>query len=155
MNRLLVCLLLACASTAVKAQKKAIDLDKVEIAATNADFIKAFNEDNITKIPSFYTPGAILMPPNSSKYNGRAAVKEYYRANFPLLSDFTSSTSNITVIEGKTAYEDGSYVLTIMLPGATDPMVDRGKYLYVWQKGEDGRWRLQYNMFNSDLAPAK
>ena len=51
---------------------------------------------------------------------------------------------------GDLVYVVGTYTLTTKA-GKAKPVVDRGKYLAVWKKQDDGSWKAEANTWNSDL----
>lgn len=134
--------------------QKNIDEAKAAITAARAEYLKAYNADDPIKTAFYYGNTALLMPPNQQKITGRAAIKEYYKTNAQIYSDYFSSTTKVA-IEDKTAIETGTYTVTVQLPGATESFIDRGKYVCIWQKGDDDKWRIGYDIYNTDLAPAK
>lgn len=137
----------------VQAQKN-VEEAKAAINATHAEFMKAFNADDAIKAAYYYSNTALLMVPNQQKLAGRNAIKEYYKTYAQVYNDYFCTTNTLNVLD-KMAYETGSYVVTVQIPGAAETYVDRGKYLIVWQKGEDGKWKIMYDVYNTDLAPSK
>jgi ketosteroid isomerase-like protein len=51
---------------------------------------------------------------------------------------------------GDFAYDIGTYQLTMNDPQGK-PNSDRGKYMVVWKKQADGKWKAVGDMFSSDL----
>jgi len=54
---------------------------------------------------------------------------------------------------GDLAYSHGTFEITLMPPGASAPIKDRGKYLDVRKKQRDGRWLYVMDFWSSDLPP--
>lgn len=140
-------------TNSVQAQKN-VEEAKAAINVAHAEFMKAFNADDAIKAAYYYSNTALLMVPNQQKLTGRNAIKEYYKTYAQVYNDYFCTTNTLNVID-KLAYETGSYVVTVQIPGAAETYVDRGKYLLIWQKGEDGKWKIQYDVYNTDLAPSK
>lgn len=153
MKKSILFLLLIGASLAGQAQKN-VEEAKAAIAAARLDFQKMFNADDAIKTAYYYSNRALFMPPNQAKVSGRAAVKEYYKSFAQVYSDYAAST-NTLVVDNKMAYETGSYIITVLIPGATETYVDRGKYLCIWQREDDGKWKILYDIYNTDLPPSK
>ncbi|MGH7983124.1 MAG: YybH family protein, partial [Candidatus Udaeobacter sp.] len=51
---------------------------------------------------------------------------------------------------GDLAYTTGTYELT-MNDASGKPINDRGKYVEVWKKQADGKWKVVADIWNSDL----
>jgi ketosteroid isomerase-like protein len=51
---------------------------------------------------------------------------------------------------GDLACLSGTYELTMNDPGGK-PVSDRGKYVEVWEKQADGKWKCGTDIWNSDL----
>ncbi|MCU0371318.1 MAG: hypothetical protein MUC31_07880 [Bacteroidales bacterium] len=62
------------------------------------------------------------------------------------------TTKEIFIGEGMLV-DIGSYTLTLDFPGLTEPKVDNGKYLNVWRKDKEGRWRIVAETWNADKSP--
>jgi len=55
---------------------------------------------------------------------------------------------------GDLAYIMGAYTLA-MKDSQGNPVNDHGKFVEVWKKQADGKWKVEADIFNSDLpAPA-
>ena len=55
--------------------------------------------------------------------------------------------------DGDLAYEIGTYKVNMTIPGMPNTMDDNGKYLTVWQKQDDGSWKMKVETWNSDNNP--
>ncbi len=50
---------------------------------------------------------------------------------------------------GDVAYEVGAYTLKIE-PEGGQAATDKGKYVVVWKRQADGRWKLQVDIWNTN-----
>jgi ketosteroid isomerase-like protein len=95
---------------------------------------------------ALYADDAVLMPPNSPAFNGRAAVEKFWGG---LVSMGGGTDVDLIVddiaISGDVAIERGHYELT-------KPFPDSGKYVVVW-RNRGGKWLITHDIFNSNLAP--
>jgi ketosteroid isomerase-like protein len=48
-------------------------------------------------------------------------------------------------------FEIGQYALTIQSAEQETPIEDKGKYVVVWKKGDDGIWMLHVDIWNTSL----
>ena len=94
------------------------------------------------------------MPPNAPSATTKEAIRKIWK---DLLTDANISwkRKNVEVTQsGDLAFSSGTYEVTLNYPTGT-PVNDRGKYLEVWKKQADGKWKCVADAWNSDLpAPA-
>ena len=88
-------------------------------------------------VAGFFTEDAKVLPPAAPIVSGRKAIEEFWRAALER-SDFTFKTTELEVA-GDTAYEIGE----------TDTGQAKAKYLVVWLRCPDGRWRLHRDIWNN------
>jgi len=127
-------------------------LSEEDIAAIR-NTAAAYHEAAVAKdwdaVATYYTTDAVIMPPNQPAVQGRDGIKEWY-ASFPPVTEV-----ELPIIEidgrGDLAYARGTYTLTIVMEGVTEPLTDSGKNLAIWRKQTDGSWRIAVDTFNSDL----
>jgi len=130
----------------VAAEEQAI---RAQVAAFNAA-IASYNDSAATAI---YAPDAVLLPPNQGRQTGSAYLEQMVAGLEPLKATFVVTTANVVVAaSGDMALEEGTWVTTI--PATTGAgFQDNGKYLAAWKKSS-GVWLVQYDIWNSDNAPA-
>jgi ketosteroid isomerase-like protein len=94
----------------------------------------------------YLQPGAI---------HGHAAIADYWRERLSTTRflDIQLTTNEVSVT-GDLAYEIGTS-RTKSQTGAALPVVSTGRYLAVWRRGVDGRWRIQADCAIPDPAPAR
>lgn len=99
-----------------------------------------------------YTDDAVSMPNNGPFLQGKAAIKEYYQRWAAMGMKFTDVDFVSVDVKGggKYAYEIGTYTMTIQVEGM-EPTTDQGKYLTVYEKGADGKWRIKIETWNTDV----
>jgi uncharacterized protein (TIGR02246 family) len=113
-------------------------------------FVAAANAKDAAGIGALYAEDAVLMPPNQEMVRGRAAIQAYWQGVIDAGAKDVSLTTTHVSSSGNVGYEAGTYQFTIAAPGA-QPVTDRGKYLVGLRREADGKWRLAYDVFNSDL----
>ena len=127
---------------------------KIEQALRDADaqLSAAAAAKDLDKTVSYYSDNAVVMPPNS----GRATTKEAIQSALKDLLASPGSTVSwkATKVEvaksGDLACVSGTYEeMTIDASGK--PVKDRGKYVKVWEKQPDGKWKCGADIWNSDL----
>ena len=133
----------------------AADMNSViEQALRDADaqLSAAATAKDLDKTMSYYSDAAVVMPPNS----GRATTKEAIRSALKdlLASPGAAVSWQATKVEvaksGDLACVSGTYEeMTIDAGGK--PGKERGKYVKVWEKQADGKWKCSADIWNSDL----
>jgi ketosteroid isomerase-like protein len=151
LQALSVLLLIGCVVALTSSVALAGDHDaatKALIALDN-DWSNAAVARDVDRVASFYAEDAHVYPPNEPLVVGRAAAKEAWGK---MLADPGVKLSWTTVsagAEGHTGWTAGTYEMSY--PGADGKTVtEHGKYLCVWRKGADGKWKAIHDMWNSD-----
>lgn len=152
-GRLLVLILMAVSITACNnaGSSGLSDHDREAIQKMSVEGVKLFNspsKDFATAVKFYYTEDAITLPPNEPAVQGRADQIAWYKAYPPF-----ELAEKIVELDGRgdLAYARLTYTLKIMMPGATEPVIDHGKGLEIWKKQSDGVWKCSCDVFNSDL----
>ncbi len=133
---------------------------KSEQALRDADaqWSKAAGAKDLDKTVSYYADDAIVMPPNASAATTKEAIRKVWQDLIasPGLVISWKATKVEVAKSGDLACLSGTYELT-MNDASGKPVNDRGKYVEVWEKQADGKWKCGADIWNSDLpaAPAE
>jgi uncharacterized protein (TIGR02246 family) len=124
---------------------------KEAIEQTAIAWETAFNAGDGKAVAELYTEDAALLPPDGARVDGRAAIGEFWQGAI----DSGLADADLEVVEvtesGDLAYEVGAFSLSA--PGADGARATvAGKYVIVWQRGDDGTWRLHRDIWNMDPA---
>ncbi len=139
----LMSLLLLCCATCL-AQSKPIDSDaRQQIDAGNQQWIDAMKQGNAALLVPGNTVDAVDCSPQGNCIRGQAALGEHMKEEMAKLgkADSASVISSGSVQQGRYVYEWGE-AKAHFSNGRT--IMDR--YLTVWQKQEDGSWKVFRNM---------
>jgi len=146
-------------STAAGAVCLAADA-KLEQAVRDADaqWSKAAAAKDLDKTVSYYSNDAIVMPPNASSATTKDAIRKVWQdlLTSPGVAISWKATKVEVAKSGDIGFVSGTYEVT-MNDASGKPVNDRGKYLEVWEKQADGKWKCGADIWNSDLpasAPA-
>jgi uncharacterized protein (TIGR02246 family) len=129
------------------------EADRSSIHAFVADFDKGVLAADWPSLANSYTEDGILLPPNAPVVQGRAAIEKFF-GGFPKITAFKQSVVEIEG-PGDPTYVRGTYEMTMLPPGAKEPLKDTGKILAVWRRQPDGSWLVSRVAWNSDLAPVR
>ena len=144
----LVLMAAACAPATVPGFTEA-DLAEIQATTEQALAIANSSRDWGQYVNVYYAPNAIVMPSNQEVVRGRDAIAAFFE-NYPPFTDLQFTSVEVDGGED-IAYVYGTYSLMLTLPGEEQPVPDRGKYIEIWRRQEDGSWKIELDIFNSDL----
>jgi ketosteroid isomerase-like protein len=133
---------------------------KIEQALRDLDaqWSAAAGAKDLDKTVSFYSDDAIVMPPNAPSATTKEAIRTVWKDLLasPGLTISWKTTKVEVAKSGDIAFLSGTYELT-MNDASGKPVNDRGKYVEVWEKQANGKWKCGADIWNSDLpvAPAE
>ncbi len=139
----LMSFLLLCCATCL-AQSKPITSDaRQQIDAGNQQWIDAMKQGNAALLVPGNTVDAVDCDPQGSCISGRSALGEHMKEEMAKLgkADSASVISSGSVQQGRYVYEWGE--AKAHFPNGKSIM---DRYLTVWQKQEDGSWKVFRNM---------
>ncbi|HVT43071.1 MAG TPA: SgcJ/EcaC family oxidoreductase [Thermoanaerobaculia bacterium] len=145
------CVLLAAGCATMPAQDDATARPAIERQA--AAWADAVNRGDWGAVAALYTTDALMLAPNTETLRGREAIRGFIETLGGLSVRDVRLTVNEVEVCGDTAFETGSYSMSLQPPGQAR-MTDRGKYLVVWKRQADGSWRIHRDIFNTSLPMA-
>ena len=104
----------------------------------------ALNAGDADALADLYTSDTRLMPPGGEMASGRDAAHAIFGDMIDAGIGGTL-TSVEAKVNGDIGYNAGVFELM-----AGDALVDTGKFIEVWQRGDDGVWRISNDIWNSD-----
>ena len=123
-----------------------------QIEHNNQELVEAFKKGDAKAISMLYTEDASLMPPFLEALSGRDAIEENWQSAITMAPKvFLLETVKVNG-SGNFVYEEGMYIWEQDLEGGVE-FKDRGSYIAVWKKTADGTWKMQADIWNSNLAP--
>jgi uncharacterized protein (TIGR02246 family) len=127
--------------------------DERTIRDLETQWSKAAAEKDLEKMLSFYADDATVLPANApaatTKDNARRLWTDLFASAGLALSWRTVKVE--VAKSGEMAYATGIYELTAN-DASGNPTTDHGKYLTVWEKQSDGKWKCGADIWNSDIA---
>ena len=115
------------------------------IRALEAEFQRLANANDAAGIAeAFFADDACLQPPNTPQVNGKAAIREFWKAFLAAgLSNVTLETGDVYA-SGDLAYNTGKYGYT------AGGERHEGKYLVVHRRQADGSYKAVADTFTSN-----
>lgn len=126
------------------------------LRGVDAEWAAAAQAKDFDKVISYYSVTAIELPPNAPARRTREAIKksweEFIRSPGTTLN---WQPTKVEVSESRDlGYIAGTYEYSRTDTGG-ESVVDRGKYLEVMRKIDDGTWKCVAVSWNSDLPASK
>ncbi len=152
-----ICALLLSFSLAA-CKDKAVDTTAADTQAIRdgeTAWVKDWQAKDTDKIVSHYSPDAVLMISNMPAMKGSDAIKGGIGGMLkdPHLSLTFAPTAVVVAKGGDIAYTQGVYTMTYTDPKSKVTLIEKGKYVTVYQKQPDGSWKAVEDIDNAD-APA-
>lgn len=128
--------------------------DEAAIRDADAQWSKTAGAKDVDGTVAYYTDDATVLSPNAPMTTGKPAIRAVWAE---LLGPGTSIAWQASKVEvarsGDLSYIMGTYQLTMKDPQG-NPVNDKGKFVEVWKKQADGKWKVVADIFNSDLPVA-
>jgi len=115
----------------------------------NRDFAKALNAKDAVAAANLYTEDATLLPPNEAPVSGRANIEKYWAGAITGGAFDVSVATTSTGSNDDLGYEVGRFKMSIKQPDGT-VTVEKGKYIELLKRGEDGIWKSTHGIWNAD-----
>jgi ketosteroid isomerase-like protein len=107
---------------------------------------------DLEKTVAFYSEDAMVLPPNASAATSKEAIRRVWQGLLasPGLVISWKTTKVEVAKSGDLTCLSGTYDLT-MNDASGKPVDDHGKYVEVWEKQADGKWKCGTDIWNSDI----
>ena len=139
--------LMACTQQAPK-QQDAIG----QVRAADAAVSRAVTAKNLDAIMAHYADDAVLLPTAEPMIEGKAAIREEWEHILAIPNFSSKTTMREAEMSGDLAYTYGSYSARMMGEDGK-PVDEPGKYVSIWRRGADGKWRIVVDTYNTDVPP--
>jgi ketosteroid isomerase-like protein len=122
--------------------------DVAALRAAERSLVESFEASEPTAWVDFYTDDAVFVAPGIAAIEGRGALLAHARQMTPLSSAH---------IDAQTTDGDGDLAATLGIASWVNGSKDSGgpesrlRFLIVWRREGDGRWRIARELLNSDV----
>lgn len=145
-------LLFSLSLTACKDKAPDTTADAQTIKDGEAAWVKDWQAKDVDKITAHYAPDAALLITGMPAMKGTDAIKGGVG---PMLKDpHLSLTFSPTVVvvakDDDIAYTQGIYTMTYTEPKTGMTLIEKGKYVTVYKKQDDGTWKAVEDIDNAD-----
>ena len=150
-------LLVLCLTPGLLAQAPSAKLDtaailasaRPDIDAANAAWVPGLQHHDAQAIVAAYADSGLFINTDGSITRGRAAIAAMYAERFPLIREVRAGSviqEGLAVVSPTLVYEWGHAWLDLVR-ASTDKLVHSdGRYLTIWERGADHRWRITRNL---------
>jgi ketosteroid isomerase-like protein len=129
--------------------------DEKAIRDADAQWSKTASARDVDGTVAYYSDDASVLAPNAPIASDKQSIHAAWAG---LLTPDTSLSWQASKVEvarsGDLAYLIGTYQL-ITKDAHGKPISDNGKFVEVWKKQADGKWKVVADIFNSDLPLAQ
>ncbi len=132
--------------------------DVTALRDLDAQWSKTAGTNDVDATVAYYSDDASLLPPNAPIITGKQAIRAAWAA---LLAPGVSLSWQADKVEAARSsdlgYMTGTYTMSTKVSLNKSPVTEHGKYVEVWKKQGDGKWKVVADIFNSDApesAPA-
>lgn len=117
------------------------------IRAAEEALAEAFESPDLAAWVDFYTDDAVFVGPGVPAIEGRSAfldaAPEISISSMEIVADSTLGTGNFAASLGRATWVSG--------PKGSDTPRVRRRFLMVWRREPDGRWRIARELLNEDV----
>jgi len=142
--------ILACSSVQEPVRPSAEE-DLAEIAAAGARLREALASDDVPGIMAELAEDHLTMPPNEPTKPNNQALADWHQARVDQFSNESANATDDTRLFGDIAIERFSGDLRLVPREGGEDVVDSAKGVWIWEKQEDGDWKLLWSIWNSNL----
>lgn len=123
---------------------------QASIESLRGHYQSAFNAGNASEVARVHAEDALVMPPNSDRLEGRAAVETYVQSQFEQakLSNLQIDSAELRKV-GDAFADLGTYRMEAQGPNGQAVTVTGG-YMTLLEQGPDGNWLISRNIWNEN-----
>ena len=122
------------------------DVERTAITAVRSAFVAADNAGHAEAINGLLTDDVVILHPHCGIIEGRGAALTFMQKILDEVhAGFDKQASYSTLelkISGDLAYERGHFLQTLTAKDGGTVEQDEGMYLWIYEKGPDGSWKI-------------
>ena len=123
---------------------------------TDRDWARTAGTRDVEQIVAYWTDDAVIYAPGQAPVEGKAAIRQYVGESLKIPGFAITWTPLQAEVSkgGDLGYTTGTNAVTVpTAEGGTTTVA--GRYVTVWRKAADGKWRCVVDSWNSAPAAAK
>lgn len=126
-----------------------------EVTAIGDTLAKAMVDNDVDVLLGMYAEGAISLPNYGPRMEGieafRQSNEQMTAAGMKVLS-FDSEPTDVWQA-GDQVIEIGSFDIELKVPGMPQNITDKGKYLTIYERDDEGALKIKVETWNTDMNP--
>ena len=129
--------------------------DLYAINAAKSEFRDCFNLSDVSRLLAIADPDLVNFSDGQPCEFGMSGLDALKTRLENLLERFTAKLVVIVIeirLQGDVAYDYGWHDLTLTLKHGGQPTRRRDRYVDIWRKNKEGKWKLWMYMDNQDVA---
>lgn len=120
------------------------------ILALDEKWSAAAHGHDLAATLSYYSDDAVVLAPNAPIAKTKKEIKDVWASMTTANVSISWKCTKVEVSKSlDMAYSYGTYDLSIKDGDKT--ITDKGKFVEIWKKQKDGKWKCSVDAFNSDL----
>jgi ketosteroid isomerase-like protein len=139
---------------AVAEEVATTEADMAAIETLRADFVTAYNAEDIDGLLSLFAADAVRMPPDEPALSGTEELRGYFSSRFELADIEVSIANDETEVAGDWAFARGNFGVRVTPAAGGESVEYTGKWINIMQRQADGSWKISHNIYNND-APVE
>lgn len=129
--------------------------DLFAINAAKTEFRECFNLGNVSRVLAIADPDLVSFSDGQPSEFGASGLEALNGRLTDLFERFTAKLSVIVIeirLQGDVASDYGWHDLTLTPKGGGEPIHRRDRYVDIWRRNKEGKWKLWMYMDNRDVA---
>jgi len=123
--------------------------DREAIASVTAQTQAAENAGSVEQMRVHFADDLVLLAPNTPAVIGADSVAAAMHSFFGAFGVEIQYTSEEIIVSGDWAFDRGTYRQTLTPKKGGAPMIENGKYLWLYRRSPDGVWKQSRVIWNS------
>jgi uncharacterized protein (TIGR02246 family) len=126
-----------------------------ELLKVDREWAQAAATRDLERIVSYWTDDAVIYTPGEAPVAGKEAIRKYVSASLELPGfaiKWTPTRAEVSKA-GDLGYTIGTNAITLPVAQGGSITIE-GRYVTVWRKEQDGRWRCVIDTWNPAPAPS-
>jgi uncharacterized protein (TIGR02246 family) len=115
----------------------------------DGQYAAAANRGDAAAVANLYTKDALYLVPNGETVKGRNAIQSTAQEMIDAGMKNLKFSSVVHEVDGDLAYHVGK--LSMDIPTGAGIHREKGKFVDIYKRQDDGSWKIQVTIYNSDL----
>lgn len=122
---------------------------------TDREWAQAAATRDLERIVAYWTDDAVIYSPGDAPVEGKAAIRAYVGESLkmPKFSITWTPAQAEVAASGDLGYTRGTNAITVPTEGGGTTTL-AGRYVTVWRKAADGKWRCAVDFWNAAPSPS-